>query len=533
MARRPIYSDVTETGMVPDVEAHLTRLGDYNLLKNVRWVDGSLERVGTSVPIEIVSDGVQLDGAPAFVQGIRNGFNFYHVILTNRKAYLWDGSILTDITRTSGPYTAGGRWQGTVLNGVPIFNNGLDIPQAFTNPSATVNLVDLPEWPTEDRTQIIRSYLNVLVMLGMSTSGSDYVYRLKWSHPADPGNLPETYDETDSTKDVALSELASTEDVLIDGLTLNSNFLIYKQNTTWTLRPSGGINAFNSLFSISQLFDEAGMLASGCGVRLPKNKHFVLTADDIIVHNGNDIQSVAVNQVRRWLFANIEPTYYSLSYVVAQLDTREVWICFPEKGAEIPTLALVWNMDLNKFTVREIANCRAIASGVYQGDGLENTWDSDTGTWDGDVSTWDTFSNAALKKAMLGVNDTGMVLLDRDDFELPVVALLEKLDSPYGELNRVGQVTPLKDNVKFWRTIWPRFTAPTGTVFTFQFGFRDYIDDAHPIQWGQVFSYTIGIDTRIDPYIRGKYISYRIMTTASVPWKFHGFQIDVAKLGQF
>jgi len=137
----------------------------------------------------------------------------------------------SDITRTSGgdySATAAKGWNGGVLGGVAILNNGVDDPQMLG--SASSACADLTNWPASTSCQVIRPFKRFLVALDTTESGTRYPFRVKWSHPAEGGTVPTTWDPADATKDAGYVDLSQSNGYVIDCLPLGDVNIIYKED---------------------------------------------------------------------------------------------------------------------------------------------------------------------------------------------------------------------------------------------------------------------------------------------------------------
>ena len=91
------------------------------------------------------------------------------------KAAVFDGRVHTDITRViGGDYTASEtrQWNGTILSGIAIVNNGVDVPQYWATASIATKLANLPNWDPNVRAKVIRAFGPFLVAIDLIISGN-------------------------------------------------------------------------------------------------------------------------------------------------------------------------------------------------------------------------------------------------------------------------------------------------------------------------------------------------------------------------
>ena len=279
--------------------------------------------------------------------------------LTEMWAY--DGSH-TEITRVASDYSgdASERWQATMLNGIAVFNNAIDTPQAWTDIDPSTPLVDLPNWDTNRVAKSIRSFKNFLIALNLTDSGTARPYRVLWSDSADVGTYPGSWDSTDPSTDSREFDLAETEDHLVDQRVLGDVNIIYKETTTWGMQYIGP----PYYFRFWNILSDKGLLWRDCVTGIPGG-HFVVTQDDIIIHGGQmeQYKSLLNGAQRDWLFSTIDPSYFYNSFVVTHPRNNEVYFCFPSLGSTYADTAIVWNWVDKSLGIRSLTSTPFAATG--------------------------------------------------------------------------------------------------------------------------------------------------------------------------
>lgn len=376
--------DVGKYGVGKDTRPHTLPPGAWSRSQNIRFRDrlagniGGHERI-FSVP-RITPLWLLYAKTPASSHFIYPGLT---------KIYQWDGLSHKNITRqTAGvdvDYAASEviGWNGGMLNGIAILNNGVDLPQSWNPYTPAARAVNLANWPTTDRARVIRPHKAFLIALNLTKSGTEFPYLVKWSDAADPGFVPGSWDETDPTTLAGENPLAEGGDFIVDGLDLRDTFIIYKESSVWLMQFVGG----QFVFRFQKLFDDFGLLSQEC-VREFKSRHFVVSNDDIIIHDGNQWESIGKEKVRRNLFNNINPEQISKVFVQADYKNTEMWICYPESGVTYCNRALIWNWEEGTFTERDIPGLVHMAYGQVSLEESE-TWDSFSGEWDAASTIWD------------------------------------------------------------------------------------------------------------------------------------------------
>src|SRR5882672_3565656 len=218
---------VGKIGIVMDVEPHeLNPLG-WSDGKNIRFRDGKIIR-GTAAQQVL---GTPL-GVPYWLKAIFTNTDAFWMYSSLTKMYVSDGATHAEITRTSGgDYTVNDRrlWNGGILTNIPIITNGNDVPQMWLAPGLGTDLANLSNWPSGDRVNVIKPYKSFLVGATLTRGGVLYPNVIKWSHPAAPGAVPVSWDETDPTKLAGEVEIVDgVQGQIRDAFELRDILVIYK-----------------------------------------------------------------------------------------------------------------------------------------------------------------------------------------------------------------------------------------------------------------------------------------------------------------
>jgi len=455
----------------------------------------------------------------------------YWVYAGLEKIYAIAGASQAEITRASGNYAGGilDIWNGAMFHGMLVITNGVDNPQVWNPPSLSQRLVDLPNWPANTVAKVIRPFKNFLIALDVTKSGTRDSRLVKWSHTADPGTLPSSWDETDASKDAGEVTLAEGEDQLIDALQLGDANIIYTELSAWKQTLSGT----SSIFNFRKAFETVGMLAQGCGVRFGK-RHFVVTQDDIVVHDGTTVQSVADVAMRKWFFQNLDSSTFYLTRAVAHRDNKEIWVCFPSSGALLD-MALVWNWVENTWSIRELPDIRSVTEAIYEIGATEDLWDSGADlTWDEEsTKQWGMGRMSPVNSILMSPADTSGIVLVDSSYQAKgsnFRSYLERTDLAVAGMSREGQIIVDPTKVKMLIGIAPRVIADAGTELTIYVGSQD--DPGGDVDWAEPVTFKVGTDTYKCVYRTGRYLAVRFEETADAAWKLQGYDLDVVPLGE-
>lgn len=424
--------------------------------------------------------------------------------------------IWTDYTRTTGgayAATQTNNWNGGFLAGVAILNNPTDIPQSLL-PTAN-NFTNLPNWPATYRAKIIRPFKNYLIALNLTINSVVYPTTVKWSSPADPGQVPFTWNPADPTNDAGENPLADTPGAIVDGKKLRDSFIIYKEDSVYSMRYIGG--AF--VFQFQQLFDDIGMIAPNCAAEFD-GKHFVVGRGDVYVHNGVQKSSVIDGKMKDFLFDAIKNQNIQSTFVVPDYNNTEMWICFAQSTGATSTgfcdKAIIWNWVEDKWTIRDIPEIITAAIGVVDPQSPDN-WDSDPLGWDTDATVWGSQTyNPSKSKIVLNSNV---------DNKLYVVGESNTFDgasfTSYLEKSDIYMDDDLK--IKSFNSLTPHMRGNSGTV-SFWIGTSMLQDN--PVEWNGPYQFRVGIDHHISFRHFGRYVGVRMEASSDQSWVLNGYTLE-------
>lgn len=497
-------------GVNRDQQPHELPISALSDVQNIRLRDGSAERIEGDVPVFTTPTVV-----PYHVQ-IYETVAARYLVHAGLTSVFADGpSGLVNITGTAFTGTPADRWTGGILNGVLVLNNGANAPRYW---GGTGTLATLPGWNANWRCSSLRPFKNYLVGVNWTKAGTNFPSMIKWSSAADPGAVPATWNEADPTNDAGELDLSETPGVLVDGLPMGDTFVVYKTDSMYAMTYIGG----QYIWQFRRLPGDVGILARGCVCNTPAG-HLVLTVGDAILHNGMGPQSILSGKVRRHLFEQMDGTYADRSFVLSNPATNEAWICYPEQGSQVCTKALVWNWVDNTFTFRDLNQVTCGVSGQYE---FSNPapWSSDGEAWDGDTATWNQSSIPATKSRFL-LGSAAPALLGVD------VGTTFSGANFTAKVERTGLAFDDYESVKVCKAIFPRIDGTTGATVYIQAGGAMDVEGAYT--WSAPVPYVIGCTYRADLFASGRFLAFRVYSTAAMSWRIRSLDMEIMTTGRY
>lgn len=532
--RIPIV-DMDSVGIITDISPHDLPLSAWSSGRNVRMLDGRVEKMpGHKQSFTPFAD-------PRFLLPFQHATGYWWLYASNNQIWAYQGGVTQDVTRAAGGYNANGEpWSGGVLNGIPILSNPNDRPQQWGSPGFANRLTDLANWPSDWRARNIKPFGNFLVALGVTKGFNDQPYNVNWSHPAEPGTVPISWNIADPTKDAGENTLADTEGFVVNQLAMGDVNLIYKEDSVYSMQYIGG----NDIFGFRRLFKEnIGLLMPNglCSFTPPGKSpfHMVFAPNDIVVHDGRSVTSIFEGRTRKWLYNNLDSDNFKNTFIVNNVQMKEIWICFPLVGAVWPNCALVWNYNNNTTTIRDLPSVASAAVGqiteVVSGQ-TQASWDADAGTWDADTSTWGSSAYQPVTSRLL----MGTIAPTRKTFVMDLGTQFENaLYNSFVErtgltvvgTDKQGKAIQDSESVKLVTEIWIRAQGNIGTVLHCYVGVQD--DRGGYPEWNGPYDFTIGVDKKINPLVSGRIVSVRFESNEASVWEIHGYDLEIKPVGAY
>lgn len=530
--RIPIMN-LDQQGILPDLNPHDLPLTAWSNGRNVRFINGRVEK---ALGYEVLQTP-QIDADFALPVETANGY--FWLYAGGGNIYAVKDLAHANITRSSPSYGGfvGNRWTGGVLNGVAILNQFEEPPQAWIGPDLTTKLQNLPNWPSNWRARSVRPFLNYLVALGVKEGANDNPYRVVWSHPADPGTVPVSWDITDPTRDCGDAMLADTDGDLVDQGMLRTVNIIYKTDSAYAMRHVGGVD----IMGILPVKKADGLLMPNgfCDLEHRGFWHVVFGANDIYRHDGLNSESVFRKKIRDWIYRNIDSSYYKNSFISHNAETNEIYVCIPQRGKQHPNVAVVWNYADDSFTIKDLPEVSCMAVGRAVPDFLAvaaDSWANASGTWATAKRPWGSSSYSSVtKRLVMFTQGAGRKAYLQDQGSTfsgaAVKSVLERIG--LSVLGQDAQGKPIydSDTIKIVTEVWPRFVAPKGTVLNVFVGSQMTQDD--PIKWSPPFPFIAGSSQKVNPYVSGRIISMRFEIETNVHWSLSGYDLDIVSGGKY
>lgn len=469
---------------------------------------------------------------PLFVMYFTDNTDTFWLYGSEAAIYKTDGSIATEMA-TGFNATRERTWNGINFNTKAIMNNVLDHPQVMDDGNLT--MIDLPNWGATaggatnlapwgiaSRCKVMRGYKNYIFALDCyDQSGIRYPSMVRWSSPAESGDVPPSWDALVAGEQAGLYTLADTPGAVVDGLTLGDYFMIYKTDSVWQVQFIGGdfTMSFRKVFG-----DEAGCLGTDC-VAEYDGKHFVLTATGAYVHNGQTKEEIMEQWVKDEFFGLAAPETIQQTKIVADHNNKEIWIYYITQSSVTgwADRAIIYNWETTKWSMKELSGISHVAEGIVEKKADVNDWDSSTDQWDDNVSEiWNSdVPISPIDRGLLISDYIGKVFYKNELGELLV-------DQPLtGRIKRIGIDFDDDANFKYITRVIPHVLGQNPVTVTIYAS--DTQDPSPTIAHQSTFNPITDVD--VDCHVSGRYIG--IEFSSEDFWTLTGYSLEWEPVGRF
>ena len=535
MALIPV-NNVGEVGIVKDINP-------WELPPNV-WSDGNNVRAEHGAIMKSPGYAEVMATCPIvplYITNLNTAADNYWIVAGTAKIHVFRDSDdqWYNITRTVSPgdysATAEENWTSTVIGGVLVMTNGFDDPQFWAldstgEPDVTTVMADLSNWTADTECYSMRAFRSFLVALNVtdSSGASDerFTRKVKWSTEAGIQTVPSSWNVSDSTVDAGEYELADTRGGILDGLPLRDTFMIYKEDSIYSMTYVG--TPF--IFSFRQLSPSVGALTKNCIAEFDGG-HFFFGNGDLYINDGQKVTSILPHKIRDYVFNFIDGAQYKKSFVVADYGNTEMWACFPtaENTSNQCNKAVVWNWTNKAFTLRDIPNLSHIGYGSIADPNAFTTWAAATGiTWASALGSWSqTWSTVENVLVMAGLTDTKLYRNASGNKEntTNMTSYIERTGMSMG-----SQGNEDRTSVKRIKAIWPRMEVSGANTVNVYVGTQMSTEEG--VTWTSAYAFNPDSQSKVSCRATGKLYGVKFESTGDFDWRLDGYDIELDDAGR-
>jgi hypothetical protein len=352
---------------------------------------------------------------------------------------------------------------------------------------------------------------------------------VKWSTEAATQAVPTSWDETSATVDAGEYELADTKGKIIDGVALGDTFMIYKEDSTYSMTYVG--TPF--IFAFRQLSPTIGALSKNCIAEFSDEqgtKHFIFGNGDMYVNDGRQIKSILPHKMRDYVFGQLNGSEYEKSFVIADYANTEIWACYVTSASDQCDKALVYNWVNKTFTERDLPDLGFVGYGTQADPTSVASWNAATTTWTSEDKNW----NEITASSFISKEGKTLIMASASDTKLyrngtghtedgtDMTSFIERTG-----LSMDAQGQPNHAMVKQVTSVWPKMSGSSSVnVYV---GAQMSTEEA--VTWEGPYTFDPDTQSKVPVRVTGKYIGVKFESTGDQTWRLDGYSLDVQNAG--
>lgn len=527
------------TGVLTDPNPYNLPITGFTSGNNVRFDEGKVRR---SPVFRNIKDSLGFDPRTTF--GIVPDSGFDTVLMVSDdyviKEYA-NGTVLDrtgSISGTTDPraFTISSLADVTYINRpdrVPVFRIGTG-----------TNFADLTNWDSTWRTAALRPFGDFMLALNVTEGVINYPNRVRFSNLVSANAIPDSWDETDTTKSAGFNDLVQMQTPIIDGAQLGTNFVIYSSTEAMLMEFVGGTFIFN----FRKLFSDEGVINQNCIVEAD-SKHYVFGTHDIYVTDGTTKVSICDEKTRNFIYTGLNVADADRCFVQHNKVLDEIMFCYKSGDSLVGypdtarcNRAAVFNIRNNSWSFYDLPN---VSAGTTANVDTVSTYAASTGTYDNiGGSYYDQEDSKNRHTIMVGNVDSsngitssklyGLDLSDEGSMAFNVDP--EATKPPFVE--RIGidldEIREPLDGYKVVTRMLPQVSTrnSTDTTLTIEFGASDLPNNTPT--YSTTATFNISTDYKVDSRASGRYLSYKFSKAADdyADFELSGFDLDVTTTGK-
>jgi len=372
----------------------------------------------------------------------------------------------------------------------------------------------------------MRAFRSFLVSLNITKAGVGYPRLVKWSTEAATQTVPSSWDENSAVVDAGEYELADTRGPILDGLPLRDTFMIYKDDSIYSMTYVG--TPF--IFAFRQLSPSVGVLTKNCVAEFDGG-HFFFGNGDIYINDGQKVTSILPHKIRDYVFNFIDGAQYKKSFVVADYGNTEMWACFPtaENTSNQCNKAVVWNWTNQAFTLRDLPNLSHIGYGSIADPNAFTTWAAASSiTWSAALGAWSaTWSTVENVLVMAGLTDTKLYRNASGNKEdtTNMTSFIERTGMSMGNQGQEDRTS-----VKRIKAIWPRMEVSGANTVNVYVGTQMATEEG--VSWSSPVAFNPDSQSKVSVRASGKLYGVKFESTGDFDWRLDGYDIELDDAGR-
>lgn len=404
------------------------------------------------------------------------------------------------------------QWSSSLLNGIPVFTNGVDAPHYWTGDSGDDAIV-LPDWPADTTCKFIVAFRFHLFALDIDSPSGVFNNLILWSDATEPGAIPQSWTAA-ADNEAGSAFLADSPGRCMAGSPLGTQLMIYKPTSFHAVEYAG--QPPDNIFIVRPVVRSTGLI-SPHALKTIGIQQSVVGNDDVVLTDGINTRSIADNRIKRALKNSIDADNAENVFTIYDDHARELWVCIPETGSQFATVAHIWDQTRDNWVTRDLNAVKYGTVGRVNDTAPSQAWDDDSQPWDEDLSVWNEAQDSGSQNVVLA-EASALYIEDVAETNL-VNAVIQRLDLAMGDA----------EQIKVTNRVRVEGSGAGLTSLFVRLGARNSPDEG--VQWGPYVQRQSGGN---EYEVAGRYISVEVSNNTSAdPWTVTRITIEAEFDGEF
>lgn len=526
--KKATITDVGLGGMNSDISAWNLPSSMFTWAKNVRCYNNAIGNIKcgrTEWKADVGNPALDL------IYCSTRGSSGFWVAAKTDKISTIDGDDL--ITGYSTDY-----WVSDICSGVPVWASFTVAPLYWSDVDILTPLSKLPwdathDWDDTDgtgnqyRAAVIRKHGTQLIAIDVAEGAnpidlvSDRLPRtVHWSEFADEGLPPADWDYSNPNSNSGRKDLSETPGRAVDGLSLGEIFMLYKSDAGYRFTPVNNENVFD----IKRVKKLPGILARNCVAEF-QGFHYVTGPNDIYRTEGNSFESLLDQRMREYFLSILDSSKSEQNFVRVNYAFKEIWFCFSVAGSGVnyATIAMVYSVPSNTWTIRDLPNLSALASGPKETSGEELINDVNVLINDS-TRLINQITNIPTNLSLIGaISDNSITEFDTGP-DNDGIAFESRLTRDFIQID---------DEVMFNTTDrgYPHFNWISGMDSELEIRIGSHRSTQDAVRWRSWKSFDIKTRRHVGMRANGAFHAMDIRSTNSLEWSYTGIMFEYENSG--
>ena len=451
--------------------------------------------------------------------------NSLWVVLGENTVRVWDGTSARDILNGLALSVPNPQLWSTCQIGAQVFMNHPEYyPLSWEDRDGADDQFAKPlpwepgkTWESVNkRCKVLCAHKNFLWALGIKEDGYTFSDKVHWSHPAEPNGIPYTWEPPgpDDLSSIAGYVTLGRGGAVVGGESLRDSFVIYSDEAISIMDFVGDSLGWRR----RTVSSSAGLVGKEAVVEV-NGIHYFISRDDILSFDGNTVQSLIHNRLKKRIGQSINNETRDRSWAAHNAVYNEIWFAIPEGEAEFPNTAYVFNYRDNTWAIRDLE--REFRHGHFGNQPTPfdiRTWDDFGQTFDEAKASWHLAGSQPFDGQLNAVESDTLQNIDPQIPDEEPVSFVSRTDMPIGGHEANTTITRVYPMIEGTNEVEMRFGSQQRA--------------GGEVRWASDWlTFLPGVDRKLDIRTTGELHAFEVRAKGKGFFNLTGFDLEFSLAG--